>query len=277
MKLTVLVDNNTIIDRYYQGEPAVAYFIECDGMRYLFDTGYSDLLIKNANKMGISLLNLDGIIISHGHNDHTGGLGELIRLYTEAVFEGHKLKLPTVIAHPDAFLEKRTEGIAIGSMLSSNQIKSRLKLDLSVKPVKLSDKLVFLGEIERNNSFEAISPLGETFKDGEWKDDFVLDDSALVYMSDLGLVIITGCSHSGICNIIEYAKLVCNDNRICGVIGGFHLLSPSQKQINGTSEYFKRNQLGTLYACHCTDLYSKMKLAQVADIKEAGVGLVVEY
>lgn len=277
MKLTVLVDNNTIIDRYYQGEPAVSYFIECDGKRYLFDTGYSDILIKNAYKMGTNLLDLDGIIISHGHNDHTGGLGELIRLYTEALFERHKLKLPTIIAHPDAFLAKRTEAVAIGSMLSVNQLNSIFQLDLSAKPVKLSDKLIFLGEIERNNSFEAINPIGETFKEGGWKDDFVLDDSALVYMSDLGLVIITGCSHSGICNIIEYAKKVCNDNRIYGVIGGFHLLSPSQYQLNSTSQYLKRNQVGTVYACHCTDLHSKMRLAQVVDIKEVGVGLVVEY
>ena len=80
MKLTVLVDNNTIIDRYFYGEPGVSYLIECDGGRYLFDTGYSDLFLKNAIKMGISLLELDAIIISHGHNDHTWGLGELFRI-----------------------------------------------------------------------------------------------------------------------------------------------------------------------------------------------------
>ena len=73
MKLTVLVDNNTIIDRYFQGVPGVSYFIECDDRRYLFDTGYSDLFLKNATKMGIKLSVLDGVVISHGHNDHTWG------------------------------------------------------------------------------------------------------------------------------------------------------------------------------------------------------------
>jgi 7,8-dihydropterin-6-yl-methyl-4-(beta-D-ribofuranosyl)aminobenzene 5'-phosphate synthase len=84
VKLTVLVDNNTIIDRYFYAEPGVSYFIECDDEKYLFDTGYSDLFLRNATKMGINLLGLDGIVISHGHNDHTWGLGELVKLYSEA-------------------------------------------------------------------------------------------------------------------------------------------------------------------------------------------------
>lgn len=277
MKLTVLVDNNTFIDRYFQGEPAVSYFIECEGKNYLFDMGYSELFLRNANKMGINLKLLDTIIVSHGHNDHTWGLGELVKFYTEAACEGYMLHLPTIVAHPDAFLEKREQGILIGSMLATSQLESIFSLHLSRNPVKLSDKLIFLGEIERSNSFEGLTAIGETQKDGVWEKDYILDDSALVYMSELGLVIITGCSHAGICNIIEYAKKVCNVDKICDVIGGFHLLSPSQCQMNGTIEYFKRQQVGTVHAGHCTDLHSKIKLSQVADIKDFGVGLVLEY
>ena len=74
MKLTVLVDNNTFIDEYYLGEPAVSYYIEDGDTKILFDTGYSDVFIQNAEKMNINLNELDKIIISHGHDDHTGGL-----------------------------------------------------------------------------------------------------------------------------------------------------------------------------------------------------------
>jgi len=97
MKLTVLVDNNTIIDRYFHGEPGVSYFIECDDRKYLFDTGYSDIFLRNATKMGINLLTLDAVVISHGHNDHTWGLGELVKLYFEAIYEGYGCEKPTII------------------------------------------------------------------------------------------------------------------------------------------------------------------------------------
>lgn len=73
MRLTVLVDNNTYIDEYYLGEPALSYYIEDDEDCILFDTGYSDLYIRNAEKMGLDLSFVSTVVFSHGHNDHTGG------------------------------------------------------------------------------------------------------------------------------------------------------------------------------------------------------------
>ena len=70
MKLTVLMDNHTEIDVYHLGEPAVSYWLEADGKRFLFDTGYSDAFLKNAKAMGIDLTTADAILLSHGHNDH---------------------------------------------------------------------------------------------------------------------------------------------------------------------------------------------------------------
>lgn len=96
-------------------------------------------------------------------------------------------------------------------------------------------------------------------------------------MSDNGLVIITGCSHAGICNIIEYAKKVCNEERVYDVIGGFHLLKPSQYKLSNTVGYLEKCQPHAIYPCHCTDLHSKISLAQVTNVEDVGVGLVVEY
>ena len=78
MNLYVIVDNNTIIDKYYKGEPALSFYIEDNDCKILFDTGYSDIFLENARKMGINLCDIDCIVLSHGHNDHTCGLQYLM-------------------------------------------------------------------------------------------------------------------------------------------------------------------------------------------------------
>lgn len=278
MKLTILLDNNTFIDRYFYGEPGVAYLIETEGKKILFDTGYSDAFIRNAQKMGVSLLNLDYIVLSHGHIDHTWGLIPLIQHYIEAAIEGKAYMRPTVVAHPFVCLTRSiAEQEEIGSLLSQKKLGQHFHLSLSKAPIWLTEKLVFLGEIERGNDFEAQKPIGKILKDGSLEEDYFLDDSALVYRSKQGLVIVTGCSHAGICNIIEYAKQVCEEERIVDIIGGLHLLDPDEKQIQGTLEYIKKQRLKNLHACHCTDLHSKIALSQITNLKEVGVGLVLKY
>lgn len=278
MKLTVLIDNNTLIDRYFYGEPGVSYFIDDEDKRILFDVGYSDAFIRNAQKMNTDLQELDFLALSHGHLDHTWGLDPLIRLYTEAVLENRPHKKPTLVAHPLTFLTRTVNGLGeIGSIISEEKLSKHFKLKLSKDPVWLTENMVFLGEIERKNDFEAKSPIGKIVKPNFEKDDNLMDDSALVYKSSRGLVIITSCSHAGICNIVEYAKKICEDDRIIDIVGGFHLLNPSEVQLQGTLQYMKQLRPKEVHACHCTDLDSKIALAQVANLKEVGVGLKLEY
>lgn len=278
MKLTVLIDNNTLIDRYFLGEPGVSYLIEDDGTKILFDVGYSDAFIINARKLSIDLLDVDFVVLSHGHLDHTWGLVPLIRLYTEAMIEGQCNKKPALVTHP-ATLSSRTLGdlAEIGSLLSEDKLSGHFDLKLSREPVYLTERLVFLGEIERANAFEARHPIGKILESGVAKDDYLIDDSALAFKSSEGLVIITGCSHAGICNIVEYARKVCGEDRVVDIIGGFHLLNPSAEQLQGTLAYMESLRPGSVHACHCTDLNSKIALSNVVDLKEVGVGLTLEY
>ncbi len=277
MKIHVLVDNNTLIDRYFVGEPGVSYYIEDENINILFDTGYSDIFIKNAAKKQLNLYNLDYIVISHGHIDHTWGLVPLISMHTEAIIEGIDYKKPKFISHPNALLYKNYGNEDIGSLLSKDKIKMHYELQLTKEPYWLTDKIVFLGEIERKNDFEGKEPIGTFEENGELKPDYLTDDTALVYKSSKGLVIITGCSHAGVCNIVDYAKKVCDDERIVDVIGGFHLLNPSDEVLSQTVTYFKHLDVKAIHACHCTDLKSKIELSKAVELKEVGVGMTLEY
>ncbi|MFW5979624.1 MAG: MBL fold metallo-hydrolase [Halanaerobium sp.] len=278
MKLKVLVENNTLIDRYFKGEPGVSYYLEADGKKILFDTGYSDLFIENAGKMDIDLLDLDYLVLSHSHLDHSWGLQHLIQLFTEAQIEGKKYKKPELVTHPETFAARRVGRIdQIGPLISKERAARHFDLNLNREPFWFTDNLVFLGEIERKNDFEAQSPIGKVIKNGKEEPDYIVEDSALAYNSPQGLVIITGCSHAGICNITEKAKSIFKEEKVIDLIGGFHLQNPSQKQLEGTKSYFKKLKPKAVHASHCTDLKSKIELAQVVELKEVGVGLELDY
>lgn len=267
MKLKVLTDNNTFIDEYYLGEPGVCYYIEEDGEKILFDTGYSDVFIKNAEAFGIDLGKISKIIISHGHNDHTRGLSFF--------FEKFKQK-PEIIAHPNAFYPKYDQQEFIGSPYDREELEQLSKLTLSKEPVSVTKNLIFLGEIPCYHEFEKRKQIGYfRYQEKDYK-DYVIEDSALAYQTEKGIYIITGCSHSGICNIIEHAKLVCNDIRILGVLGGFHMLLENDRS-KETISYFQKSQIKQLYPCHCTSFLVKAQFHRTIPVKEVGVGLELNW
>ena len=278
MKLTVLCDNHTLIDRYFLGEPGLSFLIEDQGKRILFDAGYTDVFLKNAAKGGENLLNLDYIVLSHGHLDHTWGLVPLIQAHQEAAVEKKPCRVPTLVAHPQALEEKQDEdGSPIGSLLNEEILSRHFPLTLTQEPLPLTENLIFLGEIPRNNSFESQKPVGVQIKDNKKEPDLLPDDTALVYKGVEGLVIITGCAHAGICNILDYAREVCGEEIIHAIIGGFHLLSPSPSLLAETLESLKESGVRALYPCHCTDLTSIFALSQVAPVSQVGAGLVLQF
>jgi 7,8-dihydropterin-6-yl-methyl-4-(beta-D-ribofuranosyl)aminobenzene 5'-phosphate synthase len=280
LSLTVLVDNTTLTDRYFTAEPGLSFLLRTAGKKVLFDTGYSGVFLANAKRMGITLLDLDYVVLSHGHLDHTGGLVTLIRLLTEAKIEDMAHNVPELVAHPLCFYPKEKLPLQNnGSILDEAEIRRQFPTNLSRRPVWITDDLVFLGEIPRKFSFEQRDPGKRIIhlRDGRTEPDQLLDDSALVFRSGAGLVIITGCSHAGICNITEYAREVCSERRVVDIIGGLHLIAPSPSQLKGTGEYLQSLQLRALHACHCTSHASKIALAGYGPVQEVGVGMKLEW
>lgn len=280
LRLTVLADNTTITDRYFCGEPGLSLFLETGGKKILFDTGYSGLFMENAHRLGIGFHDLDCVVLSHGHLDHTGGLVPLARYLMEAAIEETAYRMPHLVAHPRCFCPKERPPLQNnGSILDEAEVRRHFAVALSDRPLHITDDLVFLGEIPRRFPFEQTDPKKRRIllPDGTSEPDLLLDDSALAYRAPEGLVVITGCSHAGICNITEYAREVCGEEKILDIVGGFHLLRPAPEQLAGTCDYLKKAAPAAVHACHCTSLASKIALAGSCPLKETGVGLRLEW
>jgi 7,8-dihydropterin-6-yl-methyl-4-(beta-D-ribofuranosyl)aminobenzene 5'-phosphate synthase len=250
MQLTVLVDNNTFIDHYYIGEPGVSYFIEADGLKVLFDVGYSDAFLINAQSMGIDLREIDFVVLSHGHLDHTWGLPHLVKYLSNDRSQKNNIKTPILITHPATFTSRSTKKRKeIGPNVTVESLSDYFEIRLSASPVHITENLVYLGEIPRMDGFEGTKPLGNIIDDKGKTPDFIL----------------------------EHAKKVMNETVVQDIIGGLHLLKPSKPQLSGTLDYLNKLKPKIIHACHCTDLNSKIALADVVKVGEVGTGMILNY
>jgi 7,8-dihydropterin-6-yl-methyl-4-(beta-D-ribofuranosyl)aminobenzene 5'-phosphate synthase len=280
LAITILVDEARVSDNLFVSEFGLSFFVRSGDKKILFDTGSSGAFLANAGMMGINLRDLDYVVLSHGHDDHTGGLVSLVSYLTGMKSATCPEKVPELIAHPCCFYPKQKGPLQnSGSPLSEAEVQRQFSVNLSDRPVWITDDMVFLGEVPRRFPFERTDP-GERriiLPDGRAEPDPLLDDSAIAFRSGAGLVIITGCSHSGICNITEYAREVCRERRVAGIVGGFHLLSPEPKRLAKTGKYLNRLHFKALYPCHCTSPEVKVALAGYCPLRETNIGITISW
>ncbi len=220
----------------------------------LFDAGYSRVGVPhNMNHLGVDLEQIEAIVLSHGHMDHTGAL--------YSILENMPDRVPLVL-HPDAFLHPRYFNLNNGETLIFPRILKRE--DPRLKKVKLIEKsgpsliaddtFMVTGEVEYVTDFEKGFPNTMTERDGKVEEDPVLDDQALVIkVKDKGLVVIAGCSHAGIINTVLYAQKIAGTKDVHAVLGGFHLAGAFFEQfIERTIAEFRHIGPDVIVPMHCT-------------------------
>ena len=262
--LTILCDDQArmgFLDKKFSGQHGLSIFIQGE-QNLLFDTGPSDVILYNAELAGIDLHQTDMIVLSHGHWDHADGLIPLSQA-------GIRTRL---LAHPLVFRDRRKpSGEFNGMAMTREQAMEKYDLVESPGPYQISENVWFLGEIPRNNDFESQSTSFHYLENGEKYPEFLPDDTALALTTPKGLVIITGCSHAGICNICEQAKKVTGQSSIRMVLGGFHLLDDSDI-VDKTIDYFQKQGVELLYPHHCTALPALSMFYQAFKIQRLSVG-----
>jgi len=241
----------------------------------LLDAGYSNVTVPhNLNYLDLTFENLEAVVLSHGHMDHTGSLKEVLEL------AGSGTRL---IVHPDAF-SSRSLHLPTGDVLKFPEFPTREQLsewggDIieNKKPLLIGDDTILVtGEVARTTSFEKGMPGTKIMHDNEFETDTFTDDQSLVMdLADKGLVIISGCAHAGIVNSIEYARDLAGQRKVHAVIGGFHLSGPAMApNVEPTIEKLKQIGMDVICPMHCTgfDIISRLSKELPESFIQSSVG-----
>ncbi|WP_372745789.1 MBL fold metallo-hydrolase [Lutibacter sp.] len=260
MNIIVLTEN--CAGSGFLAEHGLSYLIESEGEKILFDTGSTNVFKKNASTLGIDIQKeVNTVVLSHGHWDHGDGL--------------QYINDKTLITHPNVFIKRyrKKNNSFIGLKLSKSEIEQKFNLVLTKEPYYISENIIFLSQIPLLNNFEAKTT---NFIDENNQPDFVIDDSAMVVIENNQLVIITACSHSGICNIIDYAIKVTGISTINAVIGGFHL-KENNLQTKYTIDFIKEKNIHKVYPSHCTEFPALVAFYKQFNIEQLKTGMVLNF
>jgi len=253
LKVTVL---STMLAEKGLGEWGFAALVEADGWRILFDTGaHADVVLKNAAVLQMDLTTVPEVILSHSHWDHVGGLMTL----RDSVKGRNPAALGTVHGAEGLFYRRVGGGPPI---LENPLLLTRPAFEASggvfkihAQPIELHPGVWFSGPVprphpERNwsGSGRLVDPTGAVIE------DIQPEDAALYLNTAKGLVVITGCGHAGVVNLIEHARTVVRPVPVQALIGGIHLFNASEQTLAWTAGKLREFRVEHFIGAHCTGL-----------------------
>jgi 7,8-dihydropterin-6-yl-methyl-4-(beta-D-ribofuranosyl)aminobenzene 5'-phosphate synthase len=299
VSLTVLVDNkaNLIVEssekvKYFTDQPLLAehgfsVLIQIDDSdeKILWDAGVSKIaLMENMRRMELDFHSISMIALSHGHSDHFTALTTLLNemnLLPETKDWGETVtpeelkdwmagfQIP-IVSHPAAFRErwwKKDDGTLVGPFLPPPELEWKAagaKLIYSQEPYQLAPGCWTTGFVPRASFEKSGRPTKLYYRNGSdfLPDDLEEDQAIVIHVKDKGLIVLSGCAHSGIVNTVSYARAFTGIDTVYAIIGGFHLASANDEEIRQTIDYLKKVNPTYLIPSHCTGFRAESQIAQ---------------
>jgi 7,8-dihydropterin-6-yl-methyl-4-(beta-D-ribofuranosyl)aminobenzene 5'-phosphate synthase len=271
LKVTIL---STMLADKGIGEWGFCALVEFDGKKILFDTGARpETVFNNATELKIDLSDVKEVFISHGHGDHTGGLLTL----RNKLLTKNPSALSVVHVGEGAFYARDVDFAASLKNLRLEYENTGGKFIIYSQPKQLYPGVWITGPVPRKNDERNWNVGGKvTTPKGEVIEDNVPEDQSLVFNTKDGLIILSGCGHSGVINTIEYARQVVSPVPVGTLIGGFHLFNLSDEKMDWTIGKLKSYGLKDLIGAHCTGINAVFRIQRELslDRSHAVVGAV---
>lgn len=275
IKITLVVDNEAPPELV--AEHGFAAWIDTGNECFLFDTGQGAALIPNAAALGIDLSRARALVLSHGHYDHTGAVRAFLDINPDApVIYGHDATIGRFSCRPDE-QPPRQIGMAEEVRQALCQLPAERRIVLDV-PRYLRPGIGITGPVPRNSTFEDTG--GPFYLDPDKAQaDPITDDLSLWFETSDGLVVLTGCCHSGLVNTVRQAQRISGVTRIRGIIGGLHLLNAGPERLDATVAFLHECAPDFLLPCHCTGAQVIERLRAEfgeAVVRSGGAGQTIE-
>jgi 7,8-dihydropterin-6-yl-methyl-4-(beta-D-ribofuranosyl)aminobenzene 5'-phosphate synthase len=264
LKITVL--STMLTDAAGIGEWGFAALVEVEGQRILFDTGARpETVLQNARELGVTLDGITDVVISHNHGDHTGGLATM----RKKLMSQNRSALSRIHIARGAFWSRPSKNGGEDNQLLSDRAAIEATGAHFIEhdgPAQIVPGVWLTGPVPRPNPERNWSPLGKVVSPAGPVEDTVPEDQSLIFDTDAGLVLLSGCGHAGVVNTVEYARKIVRAAPLYAAIGGFHLFPLDDARLGWTISRLRELGLANLLGAHCTGIEAIYRI-------RAGAGL----